>query len=112
MRRMSVAAEYFLSGVNAISHDGRARGMRRHRQSGWCLALCGQESGADLRLNKIVPTLQDAMRRIFEYVYPFEDARSRKVNGMPSQIGKCVTVANERQPGRINLILVDETLGY
>lgn len=41
------------------------------------------------------------MRRIFEYVYPLEDARSRKVNGMPSQIGKCVIIANERQPGRI-----------
>ena len=52
------------------------------------------------------------MQRIFEYVYPLEDARSKKVNGMPSQIGKCVIIANERQPGRINLILVDETLGY
>ena len=33
IRRKSVTAEYFLSGVNAIAMTGETRGMRRHRQS-------------------------------------------------------------------------------
>ena len=112
IRRKSVTAEYFLSGVNAIAMTGELVGCDAtgSRVGAWPFAAKNLLliSG----VNKIVPTLQDAMRRIFEYVYPLEDARSKKVNGMPSQIGKCVIIANERQIGRINLILVDETLGY
>lgn len=63
-------------------------------------------------VNKIVPTLQDAMRRVREYAYPLEDARSKKVNGTPSRIGKCVILANEPQSSRTTLILVDDRLGY
>jgi hypothetical protein len=47
-----------------------------------------------------------------EYAYPLEDARSKIVYGMPSFIGKFVILAGERQPGRIILILVDDSLGY
>ena len=112
MRRKSLAAEYFLSGVNAIAMTGELLGCDAtgSRVGAWPFAAKNlvMISG----VNKIVPTLQDAMQRVFEYVYPLEDARSKKVNGMPSQIGKCVIIANERQTGRINLILVDETLGY
>ena len=112
MRRKSVTAEYFLSGVNAIAMTGELVGCDAtgSRIGAWPFAAKNLllVSG----VNKIVPTLQEAMQRIFEYVYPLEDVRSKKVNGMPSQIGKCVILANERQPGRINLILVEETLGY
>ena len=63
-------------------------------------------------VNKIVPTLQDALQRITEYVYPLEDLRSKKANGVPSQIGKCVILANESHLGRITLILINEGHGY
>jgi hypothetical protein len=64
------------------------------------------------RVNKIVPSLADALQRIRDYAYPLEDARSKKVYGAPSQIGKCVILSNERQQGRITLILVNDMLGY
>ena len=35
-----------------------------------------------------------------------------KAYGIPSMIGKCVILANEKQEGRINLVLVSESLGY
>jgi hypothetical protein len=54
----------------------------------------------------------DALQRVREYAYPLEDARSKKVNGTPSRIGKCVILANEPQSGRIILILIDDRFGY
>jgi L-lactate utilization protein LutB len=112
IRRKSVTAEYFLSGVNAIAMTGElvSCDASGSRVGAWPFAAkhLVLVTGA----NKIVPTLQDALQRIKDYAYPLEDARSKKVNGIPSQFGKCVILANERQPGRIILILVDGILGY
>lgn len=112
IRRKSVTAEYFLSGVNAIAQTGEIVGCDGvgSRVGAWPFAAKNLilVSG----VNKIVPTLQDALLRISEYAFPLEDARSKKVYGVPGLIGKWVIIAGERQPGRINLILVDEVLGY
>jgi hypothetical protein len=72
--------------------------------AGHLILVCG--------INKIVPTLGDALQRIREYAYPLEDARARRAYGTPSQIGKCVILANEKVEGRVTLILISESLGY
>ena len=112
LRRKSVTAEYFISGANAISRTGEivACDMSGSRIGAWPFAaghlilVCG--------INKIVPTLDDALRRIREFAYPLEDARARKAYGTPSQIGKCVILAHEKVEGRVTLILIGESLGY
>ena len=108
IRRKSVIADYFLSGVNAIAASGElvSCDASGSRVGAWPFAAKNLVLVSGV--NKIVPTLQ----RIREYAYPLEDVRSRKVNGFPSQIGKCVILAGERQKGRINLILINERLGY
>lgn len=112
LRRRSVAAEYFLSGVNAIAMTGEvvACDATGSRVGAWPFAAKNLllVSGA----NKIVPTLQDALDRLREYVYPLEDARSRKAYGSPSLMGKCVILMSEGQKDRITLILIEERLGY
>jgi L-lactate utilization protein LutB len=112
LRRKSVTSDYFLSGVNAIAMTGElvSCDATGSRVGAWPFAAKTLllVSG----VNKIVPTLQDALQRIKEYVYPLEDLRSKKVNGVPSQIGKCVILANERQAGRIILILINDIHGY
>jgi hypothetical protein len=112
LRRRSVSSDYFLSGVNAIAMTGElvSCDATGSRVGAWPFAAKNLMliSG----VNKIVPTLQDALQRIKEYAYPLEDARARKASGTSSQIGKCVILANERQTGRITLILINECLGY
>lgn len=112
LRRKAVAAEYFLSGVNAIAMTGElvSCDATGSRVGAWPFAAKNLILVAGV--NKIVPTLEDALRRIREYVYPLEDARSKKVSGTPSRIGKCVIMANEWQSGRVTLILIDDRLGY
>lgn len=61
---------------------------------------------------KIVPTLDDAMRRVEEYALPLEDARAWLAYGQGSFIGKVLTVRREYMPGRVNVILVKQKLGF
>jgi LUD domain len=61
---------------------------------------------------KIVPTLDDGMRRVEEYALPLEDARARLTYGEGSFVGKVLTFYRESMPGRINVILVKEKLGF
>ena len=112
IRRKTVASDYFISGVNAIAMTGElvACDATGSRVGAW------PYSAENLLLvagvNKIVPSLDDALRRIREYTFHLEDLRSRNVYGVPSKIGKCVILANESQPGRVTLLLIDGSYGY
>jgi L-lactate utilization protein LutB len=112
LRRKSVATEYFVSGANAIARTGEIVACDRtgSRTGAWPFAAGHLiiVSG----VNKIVPSLDDALRRVREYAYPLENVRATKAYGTPSKIGKCVILANEETPGRTTLILVKEALGY
>ncbi|HTY51910.1 MAG TPA: lactate utilization protein [Methanomicrobiales archaeon] len=112
LRRKAVTAEYFFSGANAIAMTGEIVACDRtgSRVGAWPFAaghlviVCGT--------NKIVPSLDDALRRVREYAFPLENARAKHAYGTPSRIGKCVILANEETEGRVTLVLVDEALGY
>jgi L-lactate utilization protein LutB len=112
LRRKSVTADYFISGANAIAQSGEivACDKSGSRVGAWPFAaghlilVCG--------INKIASTLEAALQRVWEYAYPLENARAKKVYGTPSQIGKCVILANEEIEGRVTLILISESLGY
>jgi hypothetical protein len=61
---------------------------------------------------KIVPDLDAAFQRIEEYTLPRENERAKKAYGMSSFIAKTLVIHREFQPGRINLVLVRENLGF
>jgi len=112
LRRKSVTADYFISGANAIAQTGEivscdATGSRVGSwpfAAGHLILVVG--------INKIVPTLEDALKRVKLYMYPLENVRAWKAYGMQSSIGKWVILSHEKVEGRITLILVKESLGY
>ena len=112
LRRKSVTADYFLSGANAIASTGEivACDASGSRVAAWPFAA--GHLILIVGINKIVPTLEDALKRVREYAYRLENVRAQKVYGTPSVIGKCVILAHEKNEGRITLILVNEALGY
>ena len=63
---------------------------------------------------KIVPTLDDAMRRVREYVVPLEDARMKSVGFPGTVLAKILLMLRETSMmGRtIQIILVNEKLGF
>jgi L-lactate utilization protein LutB len=112
LRRKSVAVDYFLSGVQAITRSGEVVGCDKtgSRMGAW------PHAAAHLVLvsgvNKIVPTIEDALRRCREYALPLEDQRARRVYGMGSYIGKHVVLDREDTDGRVVLILIRQPPGY
>jgi LUD domain len=61
---------------------------------------------------KIVPDLQDALRRIDEYAFPLEDARAQAAYGIHSGVNKVLIINREWTPDRITVVLCDEPLGF
>ncbi len=112
IRRRSVSAEYFISGVNALAMTGEivSCDATGSRVGAWLFAA--KKLVLVSGVNKIVPTLSDALQRVKKFAYPLEDARAKRAQGTPSSIGKCVILANEKQNGRVTLILVNERLGF
>jgi hypothetical protein len=60
---------------------------------------------------KIVPDLEAALRRIREYVLPWEDAQVRKVVPTGSFVGKILIIEREWVAGRMSVILVRQPIG-
>ena len=112
LRRKSVASEYFVSGANALSQTGEivACDATGSRVGAWPFAA--GHLILVVGINKIVPSLEDALNRVRQYAYPLENARAKRAYGTPSIIGKCVILSHEKNEGRIILILVKEALGY
>jgi L-lactate utilization protein LutB len=112
LRRKSVTAEYFISGANAIARTGEiiACDASGSRVGAWPFAA--GHLILVVGINKIVPSLEDALNRVREYAYRLENVRAQKAYGTPSVIGKCVILAHEKNDGRVTLILVNEALGY
>jgi hypothetical protein len=62
---------------------------------------------------KIVKNLDEAMKRVYEYVLPLESERAKKAYGVPgSFISKVLLINREMNPERIHLIFVNEKLGF
>ena len=112
LRRKSVAADYFLSGVQAIAASGEIVGFDKtgSRMGAW------PHAAAHLVLvsgtNKIVSTVDDALQRCREYCLPLENQRAQRTYGVGSYIGKHVILDREDADGRITLILIRQPLGY
>ena len=112
LRRRSVTADWFLSGVQAIAGTGQLVGCDRtgSRVGAWPFGAAHLVlvSGT----NKIVPTLDDALARCWEFALPIEQQRAQRVYGTSSEIGNVVIIEKEMDPDRVTLVLVGERLGY
>lgn len=111
-RRLGAAHEWVIGSVHAVTEDGHV--------------LIASASGSQLPsyaygasnviwvvgTQKIVKNLDEAMERIYQYVFPLENARAMKAYGMNSSVNKILLVNKEATPGRIHIIFVKEKLGF
>ena len=61
---------------------------------------------------KLVKDFDEGIKRLYEYSFPLEDERARKVYGMGSGVNKILVVNKEFVQGRITMIIVKEKLGF
>jgi len=112
LRRYATTADYFLGSVNAISRGGRLVSCDASGSRITAYPFAAKNLILVAGVQKITPGLEEAMKRVREYVYPLEDERARKELGTPSTLGKWIIIENEISGGRITLILVKEKLGF
>lgn len=113
IRRMITAdADYFLSSVNAITEQGQLVAVDGTGSRVGAMPFVAKKLLIVASANKIVLDLDSAFKRIREYVFPLEDARMMKMSNSHTSFGKWVIVENEKDPTRIQLILVKEVLGF
>ncbi len=112
LRRKSDTADYFIASVNAIAETGELVAMDASGSRVSAYPFAAKNVVIVAGFQKIAPSLEDAMKRMREYVFPLENERSLKAYGAPSFIGKWVIIEREKINHRITLVLVKEKLGF
>jgi len=115
LRRQGVLADYFLGSVHAVAQTGELV----------IASLTGSQLGPYaftssnviwvVGAQKITPSLDDAIRRVREYVLPHEDKRMRESSGgrMGSAIGKLLIIQQEAPflNRKLTLLFVNQAVG-
>jgi hypothetical protein len=111
IRKMTAGPDYMLGSVNALTQDGilvvtSALGNQLGPYAGAAgkvILVVGSQ--------KIVPDLETALRRIREYVFPWEDVQVRKIMSVGTIVGKTLIIEREWKAGRMTVVLVRTPIG-
>jgi len=114
MRRQSVLSDYYLGSAHAVAQTGEL--------------VFGSNTGSQLppivytspnlifvvSTMKITPTLEDARRRLYDYVVPLEDARLMAAFNAHTHLSKELIFHYENPVGgrKIRVLFVGEKLGF
>jgi superoxide dismutase, Fe-Mn family len=113
MQQLGSSPQYAIGSCHAVTEDGKIM-----IASNTGSQLPAYAYGADkvifvVGTQKITKDLNEAMKRIYEYVLPLESERAKKVYGAPgSFVSKILLINREIKPERINVIFVNEVLGF
>jgi hypothetical protein len=115
MRREGTLAEFFLGSVNALAETGELVFASGSGSQLPAYAYSSRNVIWVVGAQKITPTLEDALRRVREYVLPLEDQRQKSLgNKAGSRINRILIIEGEPAYLRRNLtlILVNQVLGF
>ncbi|GAB4149099.1 MAG: lactate utilization protein [Patescibacteria group bacterium] len=112
MAKLGAAPDYSVGSVHAITQDGKVliASLTGSQLPGY---VYGSEQVIwVVGVNKIVNNLDEGMKRIYEYVLPQESERAHKAYGVPGSAVNKLLIMNAEKPGRVTVVLVNETAGF
>jgi hypothetical protein len=112
LRKLLSCADVVVGSVHAITEDGT---LVAASAGGSQLGLYARGAGRLIYVvgsQKIVPDLDTALRRVYEYSYPMEDVRARTALGYRSAVNKVLIVNAEFERDRSTVVLVRQPIGY
>src|SRR5207244_8549268 len=112
IRRLTSSPDVMLGSVHAVTETGS---LVAASASGSQLGPYASGAGQVILVvgtQKIVADLDEALRRIDDYVFPLEDARAEAAYGVHSAVNKVQIINREYLPGRITVVFVGEALGF
>lgn len=112
MNKLGAAPKFALGSVHAVTENGEVLIASATGSQLPAYAYAAEKIIWVVGAQKIVKNLDDAFKRLYEYTFPLEDARARKVYGMGSGVNKILIVNKEITPDRIHIIFVKENIGF
>lgn len=105
--------DWTIGSVHAVTEDGV---IMVASQSGSQLAAYA--FGSDhliwvIGAQKIVKNMEEGFKRIYQHTLPLESERAHQAYGVPaSSVNKIFILNEEIKPGRINVVIIKEILGF
>lgn len=113
MNKLGAAPEYAVGSVHAITEDGKVVIASNTGSQLPAYAYGSPHVVWVVGTQKIVKSLDEAMKRVDEYVLPLESERAKIAYGVEgSNVSKLLIINHEVNPERITIIFVKEVLGY
>jgi L-lactate utilization protein LutC len=112
MIKLGAVPQYIVGSVHAVTEDGKVVVASNTGSQLAPYAASAEQVIWVVGTQKIVPNLDEGLKRVREYTYPLEDERALQAYGMNSFISKWLIVNREVMPGRTSMILVKEKLGF
>jgi len=114
MRRRNINVDYFLGSVHAITETGETIVASASGSQIPSYAFTSKNVIWVAGTQKIVPNLEEGLRRVREHSLDLESARMKSLGFPGSMIAKILIV--EREPAmlgrKVSMILVNEKLGF
>jgi len=113
IRVKATGAEYFVGSVQAVAETGEVVVASASGSQIPAYAFNARNVIWVVGTQKIVPSLEQGLRRVREHALPLETARMKGLGYPGSMIGKMLILERERVPGRnLTMVLVNEKLGF
>lgn len=112
MQRIGAAPLWVVGSVHALTEDGHVIIASATGSQLPAYAYGSSRVVWVVGAQKIVPNLDEAMKRVKEYTFPLENERAMKAYGQGSGINKILIVNKEVNKGRINMIIIKEKIGF
>lgn len=112
MKKLGAAPEWAIGSVHAVTEGGKVVVVSATGSQLPAYAYGSSHVIWVVGSQKIVKDLDEAAKRIYEYVLPKESERAMKAYGMASSVNKRLIIDKEATPDRITMIIVKEKLGF
>jgi len=112
MRQLAASPDWVVGSVHAVTEGGS---LLLASASGSQLGPIVSGAGHVLLVvggQKVVPDLEAGMRRLYEYCFPLEDLRAKQAYGVPSGVNNVLIINKAVAPGRMTVVLVNQSLGF
>jgi hypothetical protein len=115
MRKLGAGPDFTVGSAHAVTETGTVLVASNTGSQLPAYAYGGGTVILVVGAQKIVPDVEEGMKRIDEYLITKESERARRAYGLPenwnTSANKILLLNRESQPGRLKLIIVDEVLG-
>ncbi len=112
LRKMTLSPDYGIGSAHAVTEDGQIVDVSASGSQIPVYAYGASNLILVIGTQKIVKNLDEALKRVYDYVLPLESDRVRKAYNIPgSSVNKILIIEKER-PGRTKVIFVKERLGF